>query len=971
MKPSKLLLLATAFLVHTATGAQLTAPVVPPLLLRVAEAAQPVRLTHASIDVIVVGRSARTTVELTFHNPNARILEGELQFPLLDRQQVSGLALDFDGRWRAAVPVEKSRGQEIFEEITRGQIDPALLEATQGKHYKLRVYPIPAQGQRKVSLSISEQLSPHADGSTVLRLPLALTDKLEHFNLRLQVPGLRAASLKPPRSLGEAQWQDDAGGALLVLQRRDYVPAGLLEIALAPALAAPTTVEDFAGKRYFYTEVAAPRMITSKRPQPTSLAIVWDASGSGTRRDHSREFALLDAYFRALGSTRVSLTLARDSREDGGTFLIKGGDWSALRTALENVRYDGGTNLAAFRPPASSDAILLFTDGLGNFSTPTMPEFAAPLFAVSSAVGSDNDRLRHAAERSGGVLVDLLSTAPAAAASALQRIGSRLLRVQADAASELVMTALDQEGRQVAIAGVLQHSTSTLTLAWRHPTGAVERQQVAVGGAGALPGKFAAQAWAGLQLASLLPERSLNRAAIERLGKSFGLITPGTSLIVLDRVEDYVRYEIVPPFELRTEYERLLAARRQSRERDRVSHLDDIARRFREKQSWWERDFPKGERPQMREEAKLAAGAFSVSGTLAANSRPHPAAPAAAAPMPAESRQSLAKSASAQRLADAAPAREKTEPTAPTAALARIQLRKWSPDSPYADRLRRAQKADLYRIYLDERPGYLNSTAFFLDVADIFFERGEPALALRVLSNLAEMDLDNRHLLRILAYRLLQAKRADLAVPVLQRVVELAPNEPQSWRDLGLAQADAGARQQAIEALYQVVTRPWHNRFPDIELIALAEMNALIATTDEKLDLSSIDPRFLRNLPLDLRVVLSWDADNTDIDLWVTDPNGEKSYYGNRLSYQGGAMSRDFTGGYGPEEFSLKRTKPGRYLIQAQFYGHRQQVVAGATTLSVRLQSGFGTPAQKEEQITLRLKGQSEVVTVGEFIAGE
>jgi len=972
MKQSRLLLLATAFLAHTAIGTQLTAPgepppVVPPVLLRVAEAAQPVRLTRASVDVIVVGRSARTTVELTFHNPNARILEGELQFPLLDRQQVSGFALDFDGKWRAAVPVEKARGQEIFEDITRGQIDPALLEATQGKHYKLRVYPLPAQGQRKVSLSISEQLSPRADGSTVLRLPLALSSKLEHFDLRLQVPGLRAASLQPPRSLGEVHWQDDTGGALLVLQRRDYVPAGLVEIALAPALAAPTTVEDVAGKRYFYTEVAAPRMITMKRPSPASLAIVWDASGSGARRDHGREFALLDAYFRALGSTRVNLTWARDSREHGGTFLIKGGDWSALRTVLENVRYDGGTNLAAFQPPAGSDVILLFTDGLGNFSAPTMPEFAAPLFAVSSAVGSDNDRLRHAAEHSGGVFVDLLATAPTAAASALQRIGSRLLRVQAGAASELVTTALNQEGRQVAIAGVLQHSTSTLTLEWRHPTGAVERQQVAVGGSGALPGKFAAQAWAGLQLAQLLPERSLNRAAIERLGKSFGLVTPDTSLLVLDRVEDYVRYEIVPPLELRTEYERLLTARRQTRERDHASHLDEIARRFRDKQAWWERDFPKGERPQARAEAKLAAGASSVAGTLAANSRPFPA----AAPVPAESRQSLAKSAPAQRLADAAPAREQAESTAPTAAVARIQLRKWSPDSPYADRLRRAQKSDLYRIYLDERPGYLNSTAFFLDVADLFFERGEPALALRVLSNLAEMDLDNRHLLRILAYRLLQARRADLAVPVLQRVIELAPNEPQSWRDLGLAQADAGARQQAIEALYQVVTRPWHNRFPDIELIALAEMNALIATASEKLDLSSIDPRFLRNLPLDLRVVLSWDADNTDIDLWVTDPNGEKSYYGNRLSYQGGAMSRDFTGGYGPEEFSLKRAKPGKYLIQAQFYGHRQQVVAGATTLNVRLQSAFGTSAQKEEQITLRLKGQSEVVTVGEFVAGE
>ncbi|TXI75112.1 MAG: DUF2135 domain-containing protein [Dokdonella sp.] len=45
----------------------------------------------------------------------------------------------------------------------------------------------------------------------------------------------------------------------------------------------------------------------------------------------------------------------------------------------------------------------------------------------------------------------------------------------------------------------------------------------------------------------------------------------------------------------------------------------------------------------------------------------------------------------------------------------------------------------------------------------------------------------------------------------------------------------------------------------------------------------------------------------------------------------------------------LKRAKPGRYLIQAQFYGHRQQVVAGATTLNVRLYSGFGTSGRRPE----------------------
>jgi uncharacterized protein YfaP (DUF2135 family) len=40
-------------------------------------------------------------------------------------------------------------------------------------------------------------------------------------------------------------------------------------------------------------------------------------------------------------------------------------------------------------------------------------------------------------------------------------------------------------------------------------------------------------------------------------------------------------------------------------------------------------------------------------------------------------------------------------------------------------------------------------------------------------------------------------------------------------------------------------------------------------------------------------VVLAWDADATDVDLHVIDPNGEEVFYGRNLSYQGGAITRD------------------------------------------------------------------------------
>jgi len=294
-----------------------------------------------------------------------------------------------------------------------------------------------------------------------------------------------------------------------------------------------------------------------------------------------------------------------------------------------------------------------------------------------------------------------------------------------------------------------------------------------------------------------------------------------------------------------------------------------------------------------------------------------------------------------------------------------IALAPWAADAPYAKRLRAAPADALYPLYLSERAQHADSSAFYLDVADLLLAKGQRALALRVLSNLAEMQIENRHVLRVLGYRLMQAGAPALAVPVFRDVLAMGEEEPQSYRDLGLALEASGQYPQALTALYEVVLRPWDSRFTGISLIALDEATNLMAR--EGLDARAIDPRLRRALPLDLRVVLGWDSDNSDMDLWVTDPNGERAYYGNRLTYQGGQMSQDFTGGYGPEQFSLRDAKPGTYKVEANFFGSREQLVTGATTLSLRLSTHWGTRQQRDQTVTLRLKDQTESVLVGEF----
>jgi uncharacterized protein YfaP (DUF2135 family) len=115
----------------------------------------------------------------------------------------------------------------------------------------------------------------------------------------------------------------------------------------------------------------------------------------------------------------------------------------------------------------------------------------------------------------------------------------------------------------------------------------------------------------------------------------------------------------------------------------------------------------------------------------------------------------------------------------------------------------------------------------------------------------------------------------------------------------------------------------------------------------------------------DLRIVLTWDTDNTDIDLHVLEPSGEECFYSHNRTTIGGAMSTDFTQGYGPEEYLLRRLMPGQYKIRAHFFGNRDQRLVGPTTVQATLITHYGRPDEKRQSLTLRLKNAKEFVDVG------
>jgi len=290
-----------------------------------------------------------------------------------------------------------------------------------------------------------------------------------------------------------------------------------------------------------------------------------------------------------------------------------------------------------------------------------------------------------------------------------------------------------------------------------------------------------------------------------------------------------------------------------------------------------------------------------------------------------------------------------------------VDLREWDPETPYLTALKEALPGARFQVYLEQRKSYRTSPAFYLDCADFFAEHGQKDLALQILSNIAEVCLADPAFLRILGHRLAQLGYLDLAAQVFEEAFALRPEEPQSLRDLALVLADLGQYPRAVALLTKVVMNKW-DRFDEIEVIALNELNRIIplakaaGVRDPGLDL-----RLIQATVADLRVVLTWDADATDIDLWVTEPTGEKAFYENRLTQIGGLVSEDFTDGYGPEEYVLRKAIPGKYRIEVNYFGSDAQKLQGPVTVHVEIYTNFARPTEKRKSVTLRLTDKEEV----------
>lgn len=1004
-----------------------------------------VTLSQLKVNVKVIGNIAYTTTEMHFFNTSSRDMEAELLFPLPEGVSVSRYAIDINGKMREAVPVNKNKGKQVFEAIEHRRVDPGLLEKVEGNNFKTRIYPILPNKERIVIIGYEQELSSYDAHHLSYQMVSNYSKNIAVFELEVMVVG---ANEKPIVTKDGKEVTIEKFNTLYLakIKEKNYLPNDKLVVKIPITTDIPTVLAQANDNQYyFYTNL---HLDTEKKAKkiPQSIGLFWDASLSSTKRDLKKELELLDAYFKELRNVEVTLYATGFTFKKIADFTITNGNWSALRAALEQVTYDGGTRFSEIAFP-KKDEILFFTDGLSTLSEAVLPETKQPIYTITSSVTADYAFLNYNAMKTSGAFVNLNQLTTKAA---LDRLLYKNLVFYGVKNEGTVVEVFPMKGTAVtdnfSISGISLVPSNEITLLFGYDNHSILEKKIQLDvKSNAITEISVEKLWAQKKIANLEIQYEKNAEEIEVLGKKYGIVTQNTSLIVLEDLNDYILYDIIPPAELRAEFDKIKKNQIAEREAVLKNNWNSIESYFNDLSSWWKKDItyvkPKPIKPkkvrkrntrtisdiqpnptgELREITVLISDNLSplagvnvvvkgsyrgissdfngiaklrartgdvlqisyvglkeqefmidsqssyaitlendnsdlkevvVVGYGIQESENKPEDSYSSVQVPAEEilvvkdnvDTELSNALSGEVAGISIENDTTNNITNKTSNFivnnSGIKTKSWNPDRMYLKALTNVGADKKYALYLELRAVNGSNPSFYFDVATHFYENGDKAKALQVLSNIAELDLENHQLYKSLLYLLREWNENKMALHVAKKIAVWRAHEPQSYRDLALTLEDNHLYQEAFDTLLTALETNYYGEmggvYEGIEDIILMDINRMISQ-HKAIKTEKLDKKYSKSMPVAVRVILNWNQMNTDIDLHVIEPTGEECYYSHTSTEIGAKFSKDFTQGYGPEQYLLRNAVKGKYRIKTNYFGETKLTQNGPATVLVEI----------------------------------
>lgn len=294
---------------------------------------QSLRLTEQTVKVTISGRIARTEIEQAFHNDSSQTLEGIYQFPLPSDASISDLQLLVGDTWMRGEMLEKTRARQIFRQIVDATVprDPALLQWEQGSVFKLNIFPIPGNGERRIKIAYTQVL-PAVGESLRYRYPMGGSGATAteigkfQFDVTIDDTDLGAEALAQVATpMAELTREQTDGDLRLSMREQDYQPTHELGVDIPlpkdeQRRVMAATHRDRDGQGYFMLTLR-PDFELAEQRRPVHYAFVLDRSHGTTAELWAAAEGMTKAMLATLEPDDRFTVLACDSacdRLDGG-----------------------------------------------------------------------------------------------------------------------------------------------------------------------------------------------------------------------------------------------------------------------------------------------------------------------------------------------------------------------------------------------------------------------------------------------------------------------------------------------------------------------------------------------------------------------------------------------------------------------------------------------------------------------------
>ncbi|NOT52789.1 MAG: TonB-dependent receptor plug domain-containing protein [Chitinophagaceae bacterium] len=520
--------------------------------------------------------TATTFIEMEFCNPYDTELEGLYTFGLEPGQAITAFQLDLFGKFRDGSIEEKWKARNAYNTIVGKRVDPALLEMNGYNQYHLRIYPVPAKGCRRITMTIQQLLQINGD-KAVYKLPLRIKEVIEKLDVQIKVSGsdgspsvikglLTNQSFSQNNNLYELNWvtNDEKADQPLSFS----IPLSLQQ----PSLCIKTTNDE----TYFALRLK-PQAQKEYTIHPSKITVFWDISAINQTRNTSKEIAFLKQYVSINKIAQLTIITFNQKIQDTAIFYTGGNFDSRWADYLKSFKYEGATHFGALDlSTVNADAILIFTDGRNSYGKSLPVAGKTHVYCINSAIYADTAHIEKIIGKSGGCFIDLHKKDISEAVVAAGKAENILVGLKANGITiDLNENLSDLKEDTLLLSGKIPAGSQQISLLYGNNGNVLEEEVVKVS--------------AGNSCDESPVERISMLAAFDEYvrsgtywynllewGKKEKVVTHSTSYIVLEKIEDYVKFNITPPKELEDKCDMNLFVQADQRRRNEYKKLNEF-----------------------------------------------------------------------------------------------------------------------------------------------------------------------------------------------------------------------------------------------------------------------------------------------------------------------------------------------------------------------------------------------------------